>query len=80
MVEVVDQIARAADVSAECSDGFGECADLDIDALGAMKVINAASAIAAEDAGGVRIVDHHDGTVFVGDVAEFVDRADVAVH
>ena len=43
-------------------------------------MIDAAAAVAAEDAAGVRVVDHHDGAVFFGEVGEFVDGADVAVH
>ncbi len=45
-----------------------------------VKVIDGAAAVAAEDAGGVGVVDHHDGAVFFGEVGEFVDGADVAVH
>ncbi len=80
MIEVVDEVARAADVAAECSDGLGERAYLHIDASRAVEVIDAAAAVAAEDSGGVGVVDHHDGAVLVGDVAELVDGADVAVH
>jgi hypothetical protein len=47
MVEVVDEIAAAADVTAECSDGFREGAYLDIDARGAVEVIDGAATVAA---------------------------------
>jgi len=43
-------------------------------------VIDGPPAIAAEDAGGVSIVDHHDGTVFFSEIGQFVDGADVSVH
>ena len=33
MVEVVDEIAAAADVAAECADGLGERADLHVNLL-----------------------------------------------
>ncbi len=46
----------------------------------AVEVVDGAAAIAAEDAGGVSVVDHHDGAVFFGEIGELVDRADVAVH
>ena len=45
-----------------------------------MEVIDRAAAIAAQNAGGVRVIDHHDGAVFVGNIAELVDGADIAVH
>ena len=80
MIEVVDEVARAADVTAECSDGLGECAHLHIDALCAVEVVDAAAAVTAQDSGGVSVVDHHDGAVLVGQIAELVDGADVAVH
>jgi hypothetical protein len=80
VIEIVDEIARAADVAAECSNSFGQRAYLHIDALRAVKMIHTAATIAAENPGGVGIIDHHDGTVLVGDIAELVDGADVAVH
>lgn len=80
MVEVVDEVAAAADVAAERSDGFGERAHLHVDALSAVEVIDAAASVAAENSAGMGVVDHHDGSIFVGEVAEFVYRADVAVH
>jgi len=43
-------------------------------------VIDGAAAVAAENAAGVGVVDHHDGAVFLGEVGELVDGADVAVH
>ena len=50
MVEIVDEVAAAAHVTAECSDGLGEGADLDVDFIGGVKVIDGAAAVAAEDA------------------------------
>ena len=43
-------------------------------------MINRASTVAAQDAGGVGIVDHHDGAVLLGEVAQGRQRADIAVH
>ena len=40
----------------------------------------AQAAVAAENAGGVRIVNHHDRAVFFSQVAEGRQRANVAVH
>src|SRR5436189_95931 len=73
-------VAGAADVAAEDSDGFGQRADLDVDAAMDAEVVDGAAAVAAEDAGGVGVVHHHDGAVAFGGVAEGGEGADVAVH
>jgi len=44
------------------------------------EVIDGAAALAAQDAGGVGVIDHHDGSVFFGGIAEAGQRANVAVH
>ena len=80
VIEKVDQIAGAANVSAESADGFRERADLNIDAAVHVEVIDGAAAVAPQNAGGVRVVDHHDRAVFFGQVAERGQRTDVAVH
>ena len=45
-----------------------------------MEVVHASSSIATQHARSVRVIDHHDGPVFVGKIAQLVDRADVAIH
>ena len=70
VIEKIDQIARAADVSAERADRLRQRADLNIDAAVHVEVIDGAAAVAAQHAGGVRVVDHHDGAVFFGQVAQ----------
>src|ERR1700722_2162463 len=45
-----------------------------------MEVIWAAATVAAKHTAGVGVVDHHDGTVSLGDLGELVDGADVAIH
>ena len=80
MVEKIDQVAGAADVSAERADGFRKSSDLDIHASVDVEMIDGAAAVAAENAGGVGVVDHHDGAVFFCEVAQARERADVAVH
>jgi len=47
VVEVVDEVAGAADVAAEGADGFGEGADLDVYFVGDVEVVDAAAAVAA---------------------------------
>src|SRR5216683_6615333 len=49
VVEVVDEVAAAADVASECSDGLGEGAYLHIYARRTVEVIDRAAAVAAED-------------------------------
>jgi hypothetical protein len=80
VVEVVDEIATAADVATEGSDGFGECADLDVDFVGGVKVIDGAATVATKDSARVGVVDHHDGAVLFAEIGELVDGPDVAVH
>jgi hypothetical protein len=78
--EELDQLARTADVASERADGFAERADLDVHAAMAAEMIDGAAAAAAEDAGGVGVVHHHDAVEFLGEVAELGQRGDVAFH
>ena len=80
MVEKIDEVARAADVAAERADGLGERAYLDVHAAVHLEVVDSAAAVAAEHAGGMRVIDHHDGAVFFGERAQPGQRADVAIH
>ena len=80
MVEKLDEIARAADVAAERADGLRQRADLDIDAAVQVEVVDGAAAVAAQHAGSVRVVDHHDGAVLFRQRGQLRQRADVAVH
>ena len=45
-----------------------------------LKWSTTAAAVAAQHAGGVRVVDHHDGAVLLGQRGQLVHRPDVAVH
>ena len=45
-----------------------------------VEVIDGAAAIAAENAGGVGVVDHHNGAVFFSYVTQTREGADVTVH
>src|ERR1039458_2280983 len=80
VIKIIDQIARAADVSAESADGLRQGADLNIDAPVHSKMIDGASSVAAEHAGSMRVIDHHDGAVFLGGFAQAGQRAYVAIH
>src|ERR1700690_620062 len=80
VAEEVYQVARAADVAADRTDGFAERADLNIHAAVAAQMIHGAATAIAEDAGGVRVVYHHDAIVFFGEIAERGERGDIAFH
>src|SRR5271169_3959919 len=80
LVKEVNQVARTADVAADGADGFAERAHLDVHAAVAIQMVNGAAAPAAEDAGGMRVVHHHDAIIFFGQVAERGEIGDVAIH
>ena len=80
VVEEVDQVVRAADVPAERADGFGERSDLSVHAPVNFEMVNRTPAVAAKNARGVSVVDHHDGAILFGQIAEPGQRADVAIH
>ena len=66
VVEVVDQVAAAADVAAQRADGFRERAHLHVHLAVHAKMIDRPAAVAAQHARGVGVVDHHDGAVLFG--------------
>jgi hypothetical protein len=66
VIQKVDQVASTTNVSAQRSDSFRECSDLNVHAAVHFEMIYRATTISAEDTGGVGIVDHHDGAVFFG--------------
>ena len=45
-----------------------------------VEVINRSSPVASQHAGRMGIVHHHDGSVLLGDVAELIERTDIAIH
>ena len=73
-------MGRARDEAPEHADRLRERPDLDVDAPVQPEVIHRAGATRAEHAGGVRVVDHHDGVAPLGDVHEVGERRDVGVH
>src|SRR5712692_8446390 len=80
MIEKLDQVAGAADVSAQRADGLGERAYLNINPAMHVEVINGAASVASQDAGGVGVIHHHDGAILFRQVAERGQRTDVAIH
>jgi hypothetical protein len=47
VIEIVDQIARTANVSTESADGFGKRADLNVNAAVEVEVIDRSAAVAS---------------------------------
>ena len=45
-----------------------------------MEVVDGAAPIAPQNAGSVRVVHHHDGAIFFGQITQRGQRADVAIH
>ena len=76
----VDQRAGSDHVTAEYADGLGEGADLDVDLAVQAEVVDGAAPVAAHDARCVRVVNHGDAAVFLGEFDELVEFGDVAVH
>ncbi len=79
-VEKFDQVARAANITADGADGFAERTDLNVHPAVATGVVDGAATTRPEDAGGVRVINHHDAAVFFGEVAEGGQVGDVTVH
>ena len=80
MVEELDEIARAANIAAQRADGFRECADLHVHAAVKTEVIDGAAPVAAQHAGSMGVVHHHDSAVFFCQLSQLRQRANVAVH
>src|SRR5208282_6745568 len=80
MIKKIDQIARPANVSAESADRLRQGSDLNIYTPVHSKMIDGATALAAEHAGRVRVVHHHDRAVLLGSIAQTRQRTDVAIH
>src|SRR5579875_322966 len=80
MVEEINQIAGAANVSANRADGLAQRADLNIHAAVAPEMIHRSAAVAPEHARSVGVIHHHDAAEFIGEVAELRKGGDVSVH
>ena len=70
MIEEIDEVVGAADIAAERADGLRQRAYLDVHAPMNVVVVDGAAAIATEHAGRVGVVHHHDGAVFLGQLAD----------
>ena len=59
---------------------FEKRAHLNMHAAVQAEMIDGAAAVAAQHAGGVRVVHHHDGAVLLGRLHQARQRADIAIH
>src|SRR5271166_3729562 len=80
MIKKIDQIASAAHISPEGADRLRQSTNLDVDTPVHPEVIDRATPVAAEYAGSVRVIHHHDRATFFGRLAQAGKRADVAIH
>src|SRR5260370_21883165 len=80
VIKKIDQLARSADISPERANRLGESAYLDVHAAMHVEMVHGAASVAAEYAGGVGVVNHHDRAILVGEIAKCGQRANVSVH
>ena len=76
----VDQLGRAGDVAAEAAERLGQGTLDDINPMRRIVALGDAAAARAVHADRVHFVDIGHRVVFVGEIADRVDRRDVAVH
>src|SRR5438105_7707554 len=80
MIEEVNQVTRSANVSTERADCLRERAHLYINPAMDVEVVDGATPVASQYAGGMGIIHHHDSAIFFGKLAKPRQRADVAIH
>ena len=81
LAQQLDDLAPAGDVAAaRAADRLAERAGEDVDALDDAVMLGRAAAARADDADRVRVVDHHERVVALGEVADPVEPREVAVH
>src|SRR5215472_7165782 len=80
MIQKIDQLSRAANVAAHRADCLAECADLNLHAAVASKMVHCPAAVAAQHAGSVRVIQHHNAVEFLSEAAELRQGRDIAIH
>ena len=80
MIQILDQIAAAAHITAQNAHRLGQGSHLNVHAPMQAKMIHRPAAVAAKDAGRVGVVDHHDRAVPFGNFHQSGQRSDIAVH
>ena len=77
----VDDLAARGDVAAaRAAERLAERAGDDVDAAHHAGMLVRAAAARADEADRVRVVDHHERVVLLGEVADLAEPRDVAVH
>src|SRR5215210_4573337 len=80
LVEELDEVSVAGDVTPKRANRFRQGADLDVDSTVQTEMIDRAASVASKHPARMRVVDHHDAAELVGCVAQLGKRAEVAVH
>ena len=81
LTEHVDNLFLTGGEATHCAaEGFAEGAGEDFDFAAQVVALGDTAAGLADYAGRVALIDHDHSVVFVGQLVDFVERADVAVH
>ena len=81
LAQHVDDLLAAGGESAHgAAEGLAQGAGVDVDSAVAAELLGDAAARLSDHAGAVALVHHHQGVVFLREVADLVHRGDVAVH
>ena len=72
--------ARAGEPARRAAERLAERARQDVDPVGDAEQFRRPRSGGAHEADSMRVVDHHERVVLVGDCADLVERGDVAVH
>ena len=80
MIQKIDQIAAAADIAAQNTDGLRQRPHLDLDAPIEPKVIDGTAPGTAQNSRRMGVVHHHDGAIFLGQFHQRGQRTNVAFH
>ena len=81
LAEHFDELLAAGGESAHgAAEGFAEGSGNDVDAAENAAQLDRTTSGGANESGGVALVDHDEGVVLVGQVADAVHLGDVAVH
>ena len=79
-IQKIDQVPRAANVSAHRADRFTQRTHLDVHAAVALVMVHGPAPAAAQHPRSMRVVHHHDAAIFFGKVAKLRQRRDISVH
>jgi hypothetical protein len=80
VIEELDKVFAARNVTTEHANRFRQGADLDVDAAVAVEMIDRPTAVLPKHTARMRIVDHHDRAELFGDGAEIRQQSEIAIH